>query len=475
MNCGNCGAQLPTSLGARYCPSCGAPTSDGRETVTISPRPGGWDPPAPGYPDVTQTVAVPGDPAYLPPRDPPRRPWHRNRRLWVAAAAVIVLAAGAGIGYAVVSSSGSQNQRLAQGRVLSCSPDPDLPAGTNVVAADLAHDGDNLVITLSFDGPVVSPPENPQNGDTELQFDLDLDGTGTGGHPYIIRTSALTGGWKLLLARSSSVGYLDSTGVLSGKVSGDRVEITLNQAKGAPALGQVTTVTTQTLVSRFQATSQTLGYVELGAKTCRSSSSSGGSTDPVGGAATGPVTADPSTLSAGGAPAGQAGTPAATPTLPAAPLTTPEASAPAAQVPGAIDLPGPLGPMFAAATPVAPEPFEGAHPNVYFMTPSHNIGCYIFIDGTPGADCTIADYNFPEPGHNCPQGAEVVMQDGGDAPSIDCASQPPLPDASKILQYGQSVQNGNMACTVGEDSLSCADVTSGIGFTLSRQQYLPAN
>ena len=48
-----------------------------------------------------------------------------------------------------------------------------------------------------------------------------------------------------------------------------------------------------------------------------------------------------------------------------------------------------------SAIPVNPERYMGAHPNVYFMSPSSNIGCYIFDEYENYAECTIGSYLRP--------------------------------------------------------------------------------
>lgn len=138
----------------------------------------------------------------------------------------------------------------------------------------------------------------------------------------------------------------------------------------------------------------------------------------------------------------------------------------------------PSGPVtlreaFNSAVAVDPNPYMGAHPNVYFMSPSQNIGCYVFIDLGNSVECTIAMYNFSQPGADCPGGAVVSIQAGG-TPSIPtCATTSLLRDSSKTLQYGQSVTNGNLACVSASVGVSCLDLTTGAGFTLSRDQYIP--
>lgn len=172
--------------------------------------------------------------------------------------------------------------------------------------------------------------------------------------------------------------------------------------------------------------------------------------------------------------ASDTGAPPVVPTsLSAANTNLPSSPTTPAAAPSAISVPGPLGHVFAAATPVDPVPYEGAHPNVYFLSPSQNIGCYIFIDGATRAECTIAQYNFPEPGRACPLGAIVSVEDGASLSKVTCATVPLQADPTNVLQYGESVTNGNLSCESSKAYVACVEVTTGVGFTLSRDQYLP--
>jgi hypothetical protein len=135
--------------------------------------------------------------------------------------------------------------------------------------------------------------------------------------------------------------------------------------------------------------------------------------------------------------------------------------------------PSDLRAAFYAAVPVNPNPYMGAHPNVYFVSPSQNIGCYIFDEFGNNVECTIASYNFSQPGPDCPGGATVSIYDGG-SPSIPtCATTSLYPDSTSVLYYGQSVTNGNLGCVSASTGVSCLDLTTGAGFALSRNLYLP--
>jgi hypothetical protein len=126
-----------------------------------------------------------------------------------------------------------------------------------------------------------------------------------------------------------------------------------------------------------------------------------------------------------------------------------------------------------AATPVDPTPYMGAHPNVYFQTPTGNVGCYIFIEDGNEVRCQIAQYDFDQPGPDCPLGA-VVQIDQYSSPSyVGCATDRLFDDPQKTLRYGSSVRNGQLECASASIGVTCADAVSGAGFFLSRQKFTP--
>ena len=126
-----------------------------------------------------------------------------------------------------------------------------------------------------------------------------------------------------------------------------------------------------------------------------------------------------------------------------------------------------------AATPVDPSPYMGAHPNVYFQTPSGNVGCYIFIENGNRVLCQIAHYDFDQPGPDCPLGA-VVQIDQNSSPSYaGCATEQLYADPTDNLPYGSSIRNGGLECASASSGVTCADASSGSGFFLSRQRFTP--
>ena len=128
-----------------------------------------------------------------------------------------------------------------------------------------------------------------------------------------------------------------------------------------------------------------------------------------------------------------------------------------------------------STTPLDPAPYMGVHANVYFLAPSQNIGCYVFADGGDSVQCTIAHYDFDQPGPDCPNGA-IVQIDSAGAPSfVSCAEAPLYPAGSTILPYGSSLTNGQFSCGSAEAGISCMNRNTGTGFTLSRQAFTRYN
>ena len=125
------------------------------------------------------------------------------------------------------------------------------------------------------------------------------------------------------------------------------------------------------------------------------------------------------------------------------------------------------------ATPVDPTPYMGAHPNVYFQTPSGNIGCYIFVDYGNRVECTIASYTWSQPGPDCPQGAVVKVDQFGAPSYAGCTTVPLFADPTRVLEYGTSVSNGNLECASRSTGVTCGDPSAGTGFFLSRDSFTP--
>jgi len=105
-----------------------------------------------------------------------------------------------------------------------------------------------------------------------------------------------------------------------------------------------------------------------------------------------------------------------------------------------------------------------------FTSPSGNIGCY--IDPTY-VRCDINERSWspppPPPGCDLDYGQGIAMEPGG-AADLVCAGDTALGGGSP-LPYGQSIGAGVLRCASAETGMTCNDVTTGRGFSLSKEGY----
>jgi hypothetical protein len=107
-----------------------------------------------------------------------------------------------------------------------------------------------------------------------------------------------------------------------------------------------------------------------------------------------------------------------------------------------------------------------------FTSPSGNIGCYI---SKKSVRCDIAkrDWDPPARPASCPDQVDFgqgIEQRAGAAPKFVCAGDTAL-GGGDPLPYGQSIAAGLLRCESAESGMSCRDVESGRGFSLSIQSY----
>jgi len=123
------------------------------------------------------------------------------------------------------------------------------------------------------------------------------------------------------------------------------------------------------------------------------------------------------------------------------------------------------------AAPAAPSPnITEKVTEAAFRTPSQNIGCYLTAEA---ARCDIANKSWAPP----PKPADCDL-DWGNGISVyqdqqaafTCAGDTVLGEGD-VLAYGRSLQAGEFVCDSSRTALSCSNVSSGHGFTLSVQQY----
>lgn len=106
-----------------------------------------------------------------------------------------------------------------------------------------------------------------------------------------------------------------------------------------------------------------------------------------------------------------------------------------------------------------------------FVSPTGNIGC--FIDKTT-VRCDIAerDWEPPKPPAGCEldYGQGITLNAGG-AAELVCAGDTVLGSGGQELAYGQSISAGLLRCESSERGMTCRDIETGRGFTLSRESY----
>lgn len=118
-----------------------------------------------------------------------------------------------------------------------------------------------------------------------------------------------------------------------------------------------------------------------------------------------------------------------------------------------------------------------------FVTPSGNIICSIYSDGT-GAKCEVREHTWAMPastdgpyGRPCDfsfGGLEFyVSQDKpGDLGCYEGVSMFDYPEESiEALGYGQTQSIGKMACLSEETGVRCTDTVTGHFFRVSRETY----
>ena len=106
-----------------------------------------------------------------------------------------------------------------------------------------------------------------------------------------------------------------------------------------------------------------------------------------------------------------------------------------------------------------------------FVTPTGNIEC--FIDKV-SVRCDIAEREWEPP--KAPPDCELDYGQGltlsaGGAAALVCAGDTVLGSSGQELAYGQSISAGLLRCDSSESGVTCRDVETGRGFTLSRESY----
>lgn len=125
--------------------------------------------------------------------------------------------------------------------------------------------------------------------------------------------------------------------------------------------------------------------------------------------------------------------------------------------------------MVVAGCVVRPPTYSYREP-VNFRSPSGNIACYL---DTSHVRCDIMERNWsapPPPACEYDWGGSLGSDSYGWPESL-CISDTVFGGQSLVLGYGQSVQEGLLRCDSATSGVTCTDVRTGRGFSMSRESY----
>ena len=108
--------------------------------------------------------------------------------------------------------------------------------------------------------------------------------------------------------------------------------------------------------------------------------------------------------------------------------------------------------------------------NVFFLSPSKNIGCSL---SDSGARCDISDHSWAPPPK--PAGCAVDFGQGvtvvGTSPAtLTCAGDTVLV-GDQVLDYGRVATRGDFECRSSKSGMSCRNVKTNHGFSLAKEKY----
>lgn len=117
-----------------------------------------------------------------------------------------------------------------------------------------------------------------------------------------------------------------------------------------------------------------------------------------------------------------------------------------------------------------------------FSTPSGNIACNIYADGS-GVSCEVREHTWVMPastdgpyGRPCDfsfGGLEFYVSNGmpGKLGCYEGVSTFDGPNIGKTLDYGQTISYGTIACDSEASGVTCTDTSTGHFFRVSRENY----
>lgn len=105
-----------------------------------------------------------------------------------------------------------------------------------------------------------------------------------------------------------------------------------------------------------------------------------------------------------------------------------------------------------------------------FVSPTGNVSCMVDADF---ARCDIMDRDWSPP----PRPADCEFDYGqgislapDEQPQFVCAGDTAF-GADEVLPYGQSITAGLLRCESAQSWITCRDVRTGHGFSISREAY----
>lgn len=132
----------------------------------------------------------------------------------------------------------------------------------------------------------------------------------------------------------------------------------------------------------------------------------------------------------------------------------------------------------AAVCAFAGAPTASAVEQVYFTSPTGNIGC--FMDPWH-VRCDIRDRGWSPPPRpaNCPDsgvyaqdyGMGIVLNADDDAGAQFACANDSVFGAGSVLPYGQETQVDSIRCQISPSGVACQDFMNGKGFSMSREGY----
>lgn len=100
--------------------------------------------------------------------------------------------------------------------------------------------------------------------------------------------------------------------------------------------------------------------------------------------------------------------------------------------------------------------------------PSQNIGCTLQAETVT---CSINNRTWSENGYpDCPANTSATVSSNGQETKLDCSNPAPI-TGGVVIEYGQSVQNDQVACTISTNGAKCWNINTGHGFTIRSQDW----